>query len=59
MTYLARRDPGQYESVEHSLAFPELPVAWLNEALTLGLTQGQRAAANEIRRRVAAGRGMS
>jgi Uma2 family endonuclease len=52
LTYLARRPDGEYGVAERSLSFPDLPVAWVNEALAVGLTQGQRAAAAEVRRRV-------
>jgi Uma2 family endonuclease len=52
VTYLARTADGQYATADRSLSFPDLPVAWVNEALAVGLTQGHRAAAAEVRRRV-------
>ena len=55
VTYLARTDAGEYATVDRSPAFPALPVAWVNDALAIGLAQGQRAAAAEVRRRVAGG----
>jgi hypothetical protein len=35
-----------------SLAFPELPMAWINELLQLGLQQGQSVAVAELRKRL-------
>ena len=56
VTYLARQADGRYAVAQRSLAFPDLPVAWVNDALALALDRGQSAAAAEMRRRVA-GRG--
>ncbi len=55
VTFLARTADGQYAAVDRSPSFPDLPAAWVNEALAIGLAQGQRAAAAEVRRRVADG----
>ncbi len=55
VTYLVRAADGQYAAVDRSLAFPLLPVEWVNEALAIGLARGQRAAAVEVRRRATGG----
>ena len=52
VTYLSRTTDGQYVAVDRSPAFPDLPAGWVNDALAVGLAQGQRAAAAEVRRRV-------
>ncbi len=54
VTYLVRGADGDYAVADRSPAFPDLPIEWVNEALAIGLTDTQMAAANEIRRRVAA-----
>ena len=53
MTYSVRTPGGDYELADRSLSFPDLPVAWVNDALAIGLARGQRAATADIRRRVA------
>jgi Uma2 family endonuclease len=52
VAYLHRQPDGRYVVADHSLAFPGLPLAWVNECLAIGLTQSQSAAAAEVRRRV-------
>ena len=52
VTYLARQPDGEYRVIDRSLSFPGLPLDCVNEALAIGLTQGERAAAAEVRRRV-------
>jgi Uma2 family endonuclease len=53
LTYLARQTDGGYIAVDRSPSFPDLPAGLVTEALAIGLVQGQRAAAAEVRRRVA------
>lgn len=55
VTFLARQPDGEYTVADRSLSFPDLPVPWVNEALAVGLAQGQRAAAADVRRRVGGG----
>ncbi len=52
VAFLARAPDGRYVVTDRSLAFPDLPLAWVNECLVIGLTQTQSAAAAEVRRRV-------
>ena len=56
VAYLIRQPDGSYVTTERSAAFPDLPLAWVNELLQVGLTRSQSAAVAELARRVTAGR---
>lgn len=51
VAFLVRTPDGRYVVADRSLAFPNLPLAWVNDCLAIGLTQSQSAAAAEVRRR--------
>jgi Uma2 family endonuclease len=53
VAYLHRQPDGRYVVADRSASFPDLPLAWVNECLVIGLAQSQPAAAAEVRRRVA------